>query len=61
MIIQSIYFIMTIASIIIGCISFKKGKLMLIKWAFELLIYRNFLRLYDFENTAKDDEVFIAT
>ena len=61
MIIQPIYFFMTIVSLILAGFSFKKDKLMLSKWAFEIMIYRNFLRLYDFENTAKDDDVFIGT
>ena len=52
---------MTIFSLVLACLSFRKGKLMLSKWAFEVLIYRNFLRLYDIENTAKDDSVFVGT
>ena len=34
---------------------------MTIKYAFTLLIYRNCLRLFDFENTAENDTVFVGT
>ena len=61
LIIQSIYWVSTLMCIFLLCLSFREGKLMTIKYAFTLLIYRNCLRLFDFENTAENDTVFVGT
>ena len=59
--IQSIYWVSTLTSIFLMMLSFREGKLMTIKYAFTLLIYRNCLRLFDFEDTAMDDGGFFGT
>lgn len=61
LIIQSIYWVSTLMCIFLLCLSFREGKLKLIKYAFSVLIYRNCLRLFDFEKTAGNDTVFVGT
>ena len=46
---QSVYWICILVGVIMTMISMKPGRLMLVKYAYILLLMRNILRLYNFE------------
>jgi hypothetical protein len=56
---QAIYWLCTFITIILLAISFKPGKVMMSKFAFVVLTFRNIIRLFNFELTEGDGVILI--
>ena len=55
--IQAIYWVLVLAACILLSLSYKNGRLYLVKYAFIIMVIRNILRLFNFEESIASDNV----
>ena len=55
--VQAVYWVLVLFAIMFTVLSFKSGRIMLIKYGYVIMLIRNILRLFNFENSDGSDNI----